>query len=85
MNFHQFAVDLHGPPARAVGLRLFQFRRQFLLSRFQFRDFFFQCGDAFLNSALLPRTRLSLLGLNSLLCLAVNLQRRIGGTSSTSP
>ena len=85
VHFHQFVIDLYGAPARRVGLRLFQFRRQFLLARFQFRNFLFESGDTFLNSAFLPRTRLPLLGFDAALFLAINRWRSSGGRSSTTP
>ena len=70
VDFHQLTVDLRRPPACRVGLWLLQFRRQFLLARFQLRDFFFQRGDAFLDFLPLARTRLPLLGFNPFLPLA---------------
>ena len=68
---HQLAVDLHCASA-GVAFRLLQFRRQFLFLRFEFGDFFFQCGDPFLDFLSLARARLPLLGFNPFLFLAVN-------------
>ena len=84
MHVHQLAVNLHRASAR-VAFRLLQFNGQFLFLRFEFRDFLFQCSEAFLDFLSLPRTRLPLLGFNPLLSLAVNLRRTFGGTSSTNP
>ena len=79
VDFHQFAVDLRRPPARRVGLRLLQFRRQFLLARFQFRNFLFERGDAFLDFLSFARTRLPVSGLDAALFLAINGDASEGG------
>ena len=70
----QLAVDLGGATAGMVGFRLFQFRRQLAFLRFERGDFLFQRGDALLNLLFFSRTRLSLLGFNPFLFLAVSLR-----------
>ena len=65
-------------PGLFVGLRFFQFRRQFSLLRFEFLDFFFQFVNQLLLRLFFAGTRLTLLRFETFLFLAVHFHRRSG-------
>src|SRR6185436_10353536 len=78
LDGHQFTINLYRAPSLFVGLRAFQFVREFCLSLFQGLNPFLQTVDDLLLHLALSRARLALFGFKALLIFS-GLRRAVCG------